>query len=75
MTSKPVRKSLQLDNALADKLTDVRIQWHTSHPSRIKELNGMASENAFLKGLLTLSLELVDEPEISDKLWQIIRSQ
>ena len=72
MQTKSVRKHFTLPAELHGALTQRRLSWHLESPSRLGELDGIASLNAFVVGLLQLGLESIDNPVESDRLWQLL---
>lgn len=72
MQDKTVRKHLTFPVELHEELTRRRLSWHLESPSRINELEGIASLNSFVVGLLRLGLESIEKPIESDRLWELL---
>lgn len=72
MQDKMVRKHITFPADLHEDLTRRRLSWHLESPSRINELEGIASLNSFVVGLLRLGLESIDKPIESDRLWKLL---
>ncbi|ANI91366.1 hypothetical protein [Dietzia timorensis] len=73
MSGKIIRKNLLFSEKFYTQLLDFRIAWHIEDPSRMKALNGLASESSFVEALLDLAIELSRQPENSARLWDLIQ--
>lgn len=72
MSEKSVRKHFTLPAELNESLTHRRLAWHLESPSRVTELEGIASQNDFVVALLQLGLESIEKPVESDRLWELL---
>lgn len=67
-----LRKSFVWPAEFNARLSERRLSWHLESPSRLKDLGGIATQNAFVLALLQVALEAIEEPHSSDRLWEVL---
>lgn len=75
MSRELVRKNFQWPQEFVGRLARSRLEWHLEDPSRLKGGTPIVSETAYAQALITLALEMIDDPAKSERLWEILQKQ
>lgn len=75
MGSRSIRKCYQWSGSFQNDLQRKRLNWHVEDPCRLEKLEELASETAFVKALLTLAMEAIDDPIKSERLFELLAKE